>query len=265
MFRKKTILLLGIMLLFFAFCLNYSAIKEQYLFLFKKTGVIKHNNKGKLEVDSIIDGHVQTKVSYSNDLRQSWVFNYYKSGKLKNKYLFKRNEANGPEFGYYENGALEYVANNIDNKWVGDAHWYTENGNLDSYAAFNIKGKSFCLFQYDKFGKIINMKGVVVSPDLYSINPKDSIILLDLYKNKNYDDISDLFLVVATPPNLHLKVVVNINNTQYKDLPIRNNIITVHNAFLNKGTYKIFIESHLYDKNNTIVNGVNIKTKIIKE
>jgi hypothetical protein len=266
MFNKKLLGILGILLLFSAIYLNQSDIKEQYLFFFKKSGIIVHNNgEKKFEVDSVINGYLRTKATFSNGLQEGWFFKYYKSGMVKNKSFFKRNQANGPEYEYYENGKLKYVANNIDNKWIGDVHWYTENSKLDSYATFNIKGKSFCLFQYDKSGKITDMKGLVVSPDIYSINSRDSVIVLDFNRDRGYNEIKDLYIVVATPPHLHLQVIVNINNTQFKDLPINSNIITVPNAFINKGNYKIFIESHLYDKNNNIVNGINIETKITKE
>lgn len=265
--KRISIILFGVVGAIIIYC-TYPYIFKEYLIFFKKSGTITHhNNNGKLNGKSIViaNGILASEANFIGGKKEGWAIDFYKSGALMHKEFFRNNKLNGPMYAYYQSGKLKWACNAKDGKRFGSLYWYFENGRLDSYATYDIKGESFSLFQYDELGKIIKMEGYVVSPDIYSRNTSDSVIMLDfnLDKKEGYHDIRNLYINVATPPDLHMQVIVNVNDHHFKDLPIKDNLVMVPDVFTKKGEYKILIESHLFDKNNKIVNGINV-SRVIK-
>lgn len=268
--KKWLFFFLGLAILFYTVCWKYSDIYRSYLVTFKKSGLVVHFNlKGQLdgENDVVTNGIVETEANFLDGKKDGWTINYYKTGKLKDKTFFRYGKANGPSYQYYESGKLKYKCNYRNDKRFGDLNWYLENGKLDSYAVYNIKGESFCSFEYDNSGKIKDMRGLVVSPDIFSFDTNYSVKLLNfnLEAKEGYHGIRDLYFVVATPPDLNMNISVKINDKLVNSSPIIDNCVKVPNAFTKPGVYKIFIESHLLDTLGKIVNGINIESIIKKE
>ena len=107
------------------------------------------------------------------------------------------------------------------------------------------------------------MTGIVFSLNIYSLNDKnDSVVILNsdgYLSNNKFSDIKDLYITVATPPGLTPQVDIDINNRKYNNIMVTNNTIKILDAFPQNDTYHISIISHLVDKNNSIINGINIE------
>ena len=236
---------------------------------FFKSGNIFHvNDSGKVdgEVLIFVNGKLEKKLNYINGKRSGSSVQYYSNGNIKDIGNYKNDEPNGKEYKYYENKKLNYVRNWRNGKLYGDFYWYLENSQLNSYSVFDITQQQFCLFNYDKLGKIISNKGFLVSDNIYSFDYKtDSLVILnnDTYHDNKYKNIKDLYITVVNPVNLKLLVNIKINNNYYSNVAIKDNTIKIPNVF-SKGTFNVFIETHLMDKLNKIVNGGNIKTTIIR-
>lgn len=264
------VLLVLILVIAFSY-IRLPYVDELYLKVFKKDGGIAHRNaRGLLDGEVILykNGHIEGKANVINGLKNGWRVYYYENQIIKNKTFFKNDTAQGIEYQYYKNGKLNYKANLLNAKRYGSLYWYLANGKLDSYAVFDIKGESFCLFEYDQYEKLIKMTGAVISYDIYSLNEKnDSTIVLenDYHRDNKYANIKDLYITVATPPALYMKVDVYINNIHYSDLLIQNNTIKIPNVFTDKGAYYIFIQAILTDNSGKKINGIKMKTKISKE
>jgi hypothetical protein len=271
MLNKKLIFIYAcFVVVFYIICWKYSDIYKEYLILFKKSGVVPHFNlKGQLDGENylVTNGHVETQADFLDGEKDGWTVQYYKTGKIAKKTFFKLGKANGLDYVYYESGKLKYSANYINNKQFGNLFWYFENGKLDSYAVYDIKGESFCLFKYDQSGKIIDMQGLVVSHDFFSIDSSGPVKILDfnLNRKEGYHDIKDLYIVVAEPPDLHLHVKVKINEKYLSIPPIIDNYIRVPNLFNNPCIYKIYVESHLLNDSGKVINGINIQSTIKKD
>ncbi|OIQ67617.1 MORN repeat variant [mine drainage metagenome] len=209
------------------------------------------------------------KANFVNGLKNGWRNYYYETGIVHSKMYFKNDTAEGIEYQYYENGSLNYRANLSKGKRYGDLYWYFKNGKLDSYAAFDVKEESFCLFEYDQTGKIIGMKGVVISYNIYSLNKKNysTIVLNDdgYHRDIKYSNIKDLYITVATPPNVDVIVNADINNIHFKNLSIHDNSIKIPNVFMDKGPYKIFIDANMKDKSGKLIKGMKMRRIIHKE
>lgn len=240
--NKKLIIPFGFLILFSLIYWNCSSIYKGYLMTLKKSGVVAHfNSKGQIDGRNyvIVDGKIETEADFFNGKKEGWTLRYYKNGRLKRKTWFRHNKAEGPQYGYYENGRLNYTDYYKDNKRQGNVYWYDDNGKLSSYAAYDIKGESFFYLKYDLSGKIIDTKGHVLSLNIYSLNSKDSVVLLDfnLEADKGYSDLKHLYINVASPPELHLNVNAQINNFKFKDLAIQNNCIRIPDIFRERGIY----------------------------
>ncbi|HZY35237.1 MAG TPA: hypothetical protein VFE53_01235 [Mucilaginibacter sp.] len=265
------------MSIFISICLlaliynNYDNLHRLYIVLFNKSGVLISYKDGKMDGDLIkyVDGKVHLKVNFKNSLREGWATQYYNNGRIENKIFYKDNKAQGIEYEYYSNGQLNYSRCWKDGKQYGNLLKYFTDGKLDTYAVFDIMGRNFYDHHYDRTGKLVKMEGYVTSSFIYSLDEKnDSTIVLNYYAyhhNNRFDGIRDLYITVATPPNLILKLQVDINHQIFKNLKVVNNTIRIPNAFSIKGTYHIFITSNLVDKSDNIVDGINNKTTIIKE
>lgn len=69
-------------------------------------------------------------------------------------------------------------------------------------------------------------------------------------------------ITVAKLHGAKLKVTVDINGHTYEFPNIKTNTLIIKNL-LNKGTYDIFLESHLYAYDDTAINGISIKGKFV--
>lgn len=262
--------ILFFLLLIIIVVFNLEKIKIYYVELFKLNSIFVHyNENGKPEgmLVEYINGKIINKCNYVNGSKEGEILKYDETGQIFIKGFCKNDQLTGKQFGYYKSGKLNYVITYRKGKQYGDAYLYSENGKLKSYNVFGIDGEKFCSFQYDQSGKIKDMNGFVVSQKFYSFDTQtDSLIVLDqespAYQFKN---IKDFYLTVATPPGLTLNVNLTINNKLYKNLKIQDNIIKFPNAFSFKGRYKIFLESHLLDKFNKGVNGINMNYDVVTE
>jgi hypothetical protein len=251
---------------------NFQNLHKGYIVIFNKSGTVANfNSRGQLDGEMIkyVNGKIQIKANFIDGLKEGWVLKYYSDGRIENKLFYRANKAQGTEYEYYNNGKLNYTRYWKDDKQYGDLFKYFENGKLDTYSTYDILGLNFCDFHYDQSGKLVKMEGFVISFTIYSLNEKgDSTIVLNREVNNfsnRFTDIKDLYITVASPPGLILKATANINDRSFKDLKITNNTIKISDAFPAKDTYHIFITSHLVDKSNNVINGINFKTTIIKQ
>jgi hypothetical protein len=274
--KKKILFFCVLLILMVVITFRYvrlSDVGEFYLKVFKKDGgIARRNGHGLLDGEAILykHGHIESKANFINGQKNGWRVYYYETGIIKNKTFFKNDTAQVISYQYYENGKLNYKTNVRNAKRYGSLYWYLENGKLDFYAVSDINGESFCLFEYDQSEKLIKMTGPIISYNIYSLDEKnDSTIVLESYYSHHYDNryanIKDLYITVATPPALNMKVNININNIQYNNLLIQNNCIKVPNVFMNKGAYDIFIQGSLTDKFGKKINAMKMKTRIYKE
>jgi hypothetical protein len=273
--KKKTFIAISIFFLMVLLILiykNFENLRKAYIVLFKKSAQLaNYNNNGQLDGEFIIyvNGKIEIKANFNNGLKDGWSIKYYSNGQIERQVFFRHNKAEGTEYSYYKNGKLNCKRFWKDGRQYGSFYWYLENGELDSYSTYDINGKSFCVYRYEQSGKLAKMEGFVIGFNIYSIDEKcDSTIVLNddaYHPNNQFRNIKDLYITVATPPGLTPLVDVDINNKTLKKLTVKNNTIKIPNAFPVNDTYHIFIASHLVDKQDSVVNGINIKTTIIKE
>lgn len=250
--------------------MNVNNLHKTYLIIFGKSGfVTNYNSKQQLqgEILKYQDGILLEKLNYINGVVNGWVTIYYKSGKINYSIHYLKNKQTGKQYQYYENGQLKSSSNFKNGKLIGSSMWYTEDGILDLYMAYDVYGNCFSTFNFNKSGNIIKSNGPAVCGDTYSINKEDNSLILfnfDSYKKNRLSKIQDLYINVSTPPTTKLDVIVKINNTIYKDLKIKDNLVVVSNAFPTLGNYEVFIETHLFDNSDKIINGGNVKYNIGK-
>ena len=246
---------------------NFLIIYKSYLQTFKRDGVVEHRNtKGQLdgEIISFKHGLVEKTTHFSNGLKEGNMIEFYETGKIKHETFFKNDIADGDEYFYYPNGKLNYHGKLFYGKRYGDLNWYNPLGKLDSYASFDIKGNSFCLFEYDESEKIKKMGGLVVSPLLFSINNQNHTIVFLEFKVP-FHHIKDLYFTEGMPPGLHQNISVIINDKVYDNLQAKNNTILIKDAFPSNGLYQILIKSRLTDSMHHNINGINIQNTLIKQ
>ena len=244
-----------------------------YLRLFKKDGFIKivtdklNNNSQTIHYKK---GKIDYMANYKNNLKEGWSSTYYGNGLINLKRYYINNIADGPEYRYFSNGKLDYKANNFQNHFYGSFYLYSENVFLKAYATFDIKGNTFCRWDYDKNGNLVNMDGLIVSYNFFSKNIKnDSILVFNGDYMKETDNVqsnfNDLYITVAIPPKTNLISKIQINGVEYKDLPIKNNTIVLKNLFIIKGKYDLLVQVRLNNQDGKNLNGMNIERTIYKE
>jgi len=249
----------------FVYCF-FNPRREVYYTLLKKDGVIENRNKnGQLngEVITFKAGKVQNKKEYSNGLKEGWNCDYYPSGKIKYRNYYHLNEATGPEFQYYENGTLAYKATLRNGVRYGEYYKYSMDNHLMSYSAFDVKGQQFSTFNYNELGDITKVS-IPVSINTYSINTKTGIIV-PLHFEERETDIKDMYVMIGTPPGAQIKVVVNVNNVEYNNIKIVNNVIRIENAFPNKGLNPIFLKLDLTYRGKKIIENLKGELSILRE
>lgn len=270
--RKKNLLIAFFFLLFIAagiYC--DSEIYKEYIVIFKKDAVFEPPYiNGKLDGPFTIyaKGKIKFKATYRNGVRDGIATKYYDNGSVENKMFYKNDKLEGLQYRYFENGKLNYSQNLHNGKFYGEQRTYDESGNLNTYSVFDIHEHDFFDYHYDQRGNLIKQEGFVFSFSIFSIDKKrDSVIVLEenaANPTNKFHGVEDLYITVATPPNLKLNLTVTINGTTYADLKVVNNTIKIPNAFPNIGTYKIFIESHLKNKQGEMIDGINERARIEK-
>lgn len=269
---KLTIVLIVVISICFLTYNNLNNLQKVYIKVFNKSILIaNHNSNGQVDGQMLkyADGKLQIEENYKNGLKDGWSIKYYDDGHIENRKFYKNNKAQGTEYGYYKNGSLRYSRTWRDNKLYGSLFYNYENGKINAYGTYDIMGWNFFDYHYKQSGEIAKKEGFVVSSNIYSLDEKSDTTLVlnyDAYHHDNrFHNIKDLYLTVATPPNTKLQVNVDINNQSFKDLTIVDNTIRIPNAFPTIDTYHIFVTTHLFDKKNKVIDGINIKTVIIKE
>lgn len=78
-----------------------------------------------------INGKIASEYNYSNDIIVSEIaFEYYDTGELNYKRIYKDEKLNGLVTKYYKNGKIELEINFINGVGNGEFNQYYENGNL---------------------------------------------------------------------------------------------------------------------------------------
>ncbi len=213
-----------------------------------------------------VDGRVESECTFRDGKKNGWEIAYYDDGIIKSKTFMVNGVANGRAFAYNRRGQLEHEGFLLNDKPYGSWYKYYADGSPMSYILADINNQSFSV-NYDSLGnlKLKEMHGFVVSTDLYALDKYDDTPVL----LKSYPEVNDARLInkdlLITVVNLHqakLKVTVDVNGHMYEFPNIKTNTLKIKNL-LNKGTHKIFIESHLYNKDETAINGINIKEQFV--
>ncbi len=253
-----------LLLLIFA-SLEREKIYAGYIKLLKKTTIVKqYNNKGQLngEIIGYIDGNIDVSTNFVNGLRDGLTTEYYKNGQVENQSFFRHNKREGEEVEYYENGKLNYKRTWKNNKGYGSIYHYTNDSKIVNYDGLDIVNLFFYM-EYDATGKTTKAFGHCFSSNIFSYDLNgDSTIILS--NNKAYQNIADLNITIATPPNLIPQINLLINDKPIPDIKIKDNTINVKDAFFDKGIYNIKITGDLMNKNRRIVRADTLNLTITK-
>lgn len=263
--QSKWILLFSVLVIIAGLFLEKDNIYIGYIKLFKKSALIEHfDNNGQKdgEVLGYTDGNLEISTFYVNGYRDGLTEQYYKNGKIENVFYFKHGKREGTELKYYENGQLEYSEVWKNNKYYGSAYHYSTDGKLTDYVEMGIDYLLFYM-KYDKSGLSTIYFGHSFSKELFSYDTKtDSTEVLR--NNQTYQNINDLNITVATPPNLIPKINLSINNKPITNLKIVENTIKVKNAFASKGVYYIKVLGELVNPKNVRIRADTLDINITK-
>ena len=263
--QPKWILLFSVLLIISVVFLEKDNIYIGYIKLFKKSALIEHfNTKGQKDGEELvyIDGNLEINTSYLKGCRDGLTKQYYKNGQLENLFHFKIGKKEGKEVGYYKDGKLDYTTNWKNNKLYGSAYRYSTDGKLTDYVEMGIDYLLFYM-KYDKSGLSTIYFGHSFSKELFSYDTKtDSTEVLR--NNQTFQNINDLNITVATPPNLIPKINLSINNKPITNLKIVENTITIKNAFVNKGIYNIKVLGELVNPKNVRIRADTLDINITK-
>ena len=259
------ILLFSTSVLLIAFLLEKDNFYLGYIKLFKRTAIINnYNGSGQLhgEIIGYVDGNIYIRTNFINGLRNGLTTIYYKNGQIKNQSFFKNDKREGEEVGYYEDGRLNYKGAWKNNKGYGSAYHYTSDGKLTNYDGLDVVNLFFYM-EYDSTGTTTKAFGSCFSSNIFSYDIKtDSIIVLR--DNQPYQNINDLNVTVATPPNLIPQINVFINNRAIQYPQMKNNTITIKNTFLNKGIYDIKILGKLLNPKARVIKADTLLLSVTK-
>jgi len=264
---KKThiILLLSLSFLIIFIFLDFEYFQKAYIKLFKVSTIIDHENRnGKSDGESVYynEGKVSIIGNFTNGLKNGPMIRFYDNERVEDKMLYKNNKAEGKEYNYYETGKLKYECFWRNGKRYGDLYYYYNTGQLDAFHTYDILQQKINIIRWDQNGKIIKIEGSVLGENIFSINTKDSTIVLQ--NNGIYNDIDDLYITVSTPINFNLQFYVYVNN---KDEPItiKDNTLRISNVFNRNGIYNISVGGKLLDKNNKIIEENYLNLQIRKQ
>ena len=242
-------------------------LHEAYLILFHKSAIMAHYNSNRQldgEYITYINGNVYIKSYFKNGLREGWCIWYDDTTwKKKDEVFYKNGKADGIENVYYKNGNLNYSTHWRNERYCESEYHYLDNGTLNN--AFDESknvNNGYCYIAYDSAGNFHQILGDVFSSFIYS-KFRDSIVALT--DNIKYSGIKDLYINVATPPQLTNVIDVFINNVRVNKAAIKENLMLIPNVFNNAGTYNIVIYGKLLIKNGKAIKTDTLKTTIIKE
>jgi hypothetical protein len=248
----------------------WTNITIAYIKIFKVNTVlyVGNFNDSRYDIIEYRSGKIHLLTHAINGIAEGWSTEYYDNGNIKSKLFFKHGKPEGERTDFFEDGKLEFERYYKNGKFYGSVYSFGEDGRIKKYSTIDITGMKFCEWVYNTDKKNYDMNGFVVSTNYYSINLKSGdTIIISHSRNPSriYSRIRDYYISVATPP-YGLKMIVNvtINSKHFDNLPVKENTVKVSNAFPMDGKYEVFIESHLLDTANYPVNGINIKTEIIK-
>ena len=260
--KKRLILILCLLGLFCILLIfNFSALKISYYKLSKKNGVVTKIVKGKRIDYEYRAGCLYGEQTIINGEVQEWAYRYYRNGAVERKVYVNNTTNYYKEFAYSSSGDIQYIGGYFHLKKYGSWN-FIKAGKLDRYEAFDVDAEPYFTATYDTKGNPINQKGLVISEKFFSIDKEKNIFKLEQATIDHSIGIKDLHITVAIPRNTKLYISATINGVNYKFDKIINNTVIIKDIFLKRGIYEIFIESHLFDRNNIIVNGINMKRKI---
>jgi hypothetical protein len=264
--KTKLYVLFGCLTIIIVF-FNRASIYQLYIKIVKKSTILENrNNKGQLdgEVTSYINGNIYLKANFKNGLKNGWAMKYFGNGQVKNKSFYKDDKLDGVENEYYENGRPHYESNYKYGRYYGNGWNWLKNGKLFVYNTSDVSNNLFYYSEFDSVGRPTKVIGEVFSRNIFSINDKDGSVIL-LNDRQSFDSINDLYITVATPPQLLPQIDININKTHSSYLKIDDNTIQIKNAFTGKGAYKMDIYGHLLDKNKRTVKSDTLTMMINKK
>lgn len=265
MTTQKKLLILSIILIGVIVAVNSQLFHRLAIETFKLNNtLITYYSDDELDGKATVyvDGRVESECTFRDRKKNGWEIAYYNDGIIKSKTFMVNGVANGRAFAYNIKGQLEHEGFLLNDKPYGSWYKYYPDGSPMSYVLADINGQSFSV-NYDSVGNLNlkEMDGFVVSPDLYTIDKFEGTpVLLKSYPEVNDSRLikKDLLITVANLKGAKLKVTVDVNGRVYEFPNIKTNTLKIKNV-LNKVTHKIFIESHLYNKDDTAINGINIK------
>lgn len=186
---------------------------------------------------------------------------YYPNGKIKEKTFYKNNKAFGATYGYYEDGNLNYKIYNL-NGLYGDSFHFDENGQMDVYGANDIRHSFFYYSTYKDLTPV-NMLGSIFSENIYSYNKetREQVMLID---NAELQSGVDLFITVARPPQLFVKLLVEINGKKWLKSNPKSSIVLLKDVFIRQGEHNISISAELMDKNGNLFKSDSLKISVYK-
>ncbi len=253
--KKKLIIYCPILFLIICFSLNKNLLKYYYR-ISKYTGIVVFNNDLCTNCKTVClyqKGKIEKETNFSGKLKQGWEINYYSSGIVEKKTFYEHNIAEKVQYRYYPNGNLNYKSNILHGKRYGDFFWYLQSGRLDTYAAFDITGQSFCSVKYNNSGTPISLEGNIISSVFYLIN-NNKVELVR--RNGIYHSVSELLLTLAVPPNEdHYLLIASINDIN-KNLSISGNTIKIKSEIIEAGNYKIEVFSYIKDPTGKFIKAV---------
>lgn len=273
---NKKILLIVSLTVIVILSLNWRKVQIRWLEIFKLDKIFVHyNSQGNLngEIAQYRAGKIYVIGNVLNGVKQGWETMFYKNGDIESRTFFVNGLPAGKGYLFDLEGNLTYSGTYKYGKPYGSWYQYYSNGHIKKYMLYDIdevnKATSFTI-GYDVNGnlKLKEMSGLVVSPNFYSIDSNSNAIIPLFPKDnptRKFKNINDLYITMATPEHTRLSAVIKINESLYDFYRIKNNTVKITNAFSNIGKYNIFIESHLYDKDDKIINGINIQVSLVKE
>lgn len=221
--------------------------------VFNDTSEIIHYN-GAGRYDGEVIGYVKGKksfiISFKNGLRHGFTRTYFEDGRLKNETPYLNNKKNGLEREYYDNGSLNYNTDWRDGTRVGSSEHYSESGFLMNYDAFDVQGPDTSRLdivyyaEYDSIGRVLKQAGSVFGENIYSKHYKNQKVVI-LEDGQHYEDINDLYLTLATPPNFYADIDIIINKARLRRSHLTSHTLKVQGAFPGPGDYSITITGEL--------------------
>jgi len=217
----------------------------------------EYNNSGKLL------GTNEYILKNGDTIFNGKFVNYNENGVKVSEGQFKNNELFGKCVYYFDNGKVESIQFKKDSKTVLEDFWYDEDGNIEQYTLYNLKGKPILIINYDKDGVVSKLKGI----PLKQVN-EDKFNLEQQFK---LGEVLKYQCLIANIPNT--KRSFKIENVGINQATIKRVIkhvepaeVNVEEVLIKKGsnTFKLIVKYDFNDKitpvlNDTITFNINVK------